>query len=72
MDLLTLIGMRMGRWLAYADFCVNSEEQLARCQPFWSFVAVVLGFVCVTVVAGVIIKTIRDRRKGTAGYRKAM
>lgn len=71
MDLLTLIGTRIGRWLAYADFCVNNEDQLARCQPFWNFVVVVLGLVCVMVVAGVIIKTIRDRRKGTAGYRKA-
>lgn len=72
MELLTFIGTRIGRWLAYADFCVNNEDQLARCQPFWSFVLAVLGLVCVMVGAGVITKMIRDRRKGPAGYRKAM
>jgi hypothetical protein len=61
----------MGWWLAYADFCVNNEEQLARCQPFWNFVSVVVGFLGAAAVTGVIIKIVRDRRKGAAGYRKA-
>jgi hypothetical protein len=61
----------MGWWLAYADYCVNDGEQLARCQPFWNFVAVVLGFFGALAAAGVIVKLIRDRRRGS-GYRKAM
>ena len=67
MDLMTATG----RWLAYADFCINNEEQLARCQPFWNFVALVLGLFCAAAAVGVIAKILRDRRKGSAGYRKA-
>ena len=68
MDLMTSAG----RWLAYADFCINNQEQLARCQPFWNFVAVVLGLFSVAAVTGVIVKMIRDRRRGSGGYRKPM
>jgi hypothetical protein len=70
MEWLTVIGTRFARWLAYADFCLNNEEQLARCQPFWGLVTMILGFFCVAAAAGVIVKMIRDRRKGPAGYRK--
>ncbi|OGA23417.1 MAG: hypothetical protein A3I02_10920 [Betaproteobacteria bacterium RIFCSPLOWO2_02_FULL_67_26] len=71
MELLRIVEARIGRWLAYADYCVNAAEQLARCQPFWNFVGMVLGFVCLIALGGVIVKIIRDRRKGTAGYRRA-
>lgn len=67
MDLMTSAG----RWLAYADFCINNQEQLARCQPFWNFVAVILGLFCAAAAAGVIIKIMRDRRKGPTSYKKA-
>ena len=67
MDFLRLIDVRLGRWLSYADSCVNAEVELARCQPFWTFVAVVLGVICVAVLAGVIGKVILDRRKTTPG-----
>jgi hypothetical protein len=62
-DFLRLIDARLGRWLAYADSCVNAEVELARCQPFWTFVAVVLGVILLAVLAGVIGKVFLDRRK---------
>jgi len=71
MELLRIVEARIGRWLAYADYCVNAAEQLARCQPFWTFVGMVLGFVCLLALGGVIVKIIRDRRKGSASYRRA-
>jgi hypothetical protein len=64
MDFLRFIDAKLGRWLAYADSCVNAEAELARCQPFWTFVAVALGVVCVAALAGIIAKAILDRRKG--------
>ena len=65
MDFLQLIDAKLGRWLAYADSCVNAEVELARCQPFWTFVAIVLGVIGVAALAGVIAKTWLDRRKAT-------
>ena len=64
MDFLRFIDAKLGRWLAYADSCAQAEGELARCQPFWTFVAVVLGVICVAVLAGVIAKAWLDRRKG--------
>jgi hypothetical protein len=64
MDFLRLIDAKLGRWLAYADSCVNAEGELARCQPFWTFVAIVLGVICVAALVGVVARTWRDRRKG--------
>jgi hypothetical protein len=66
MDLLRWVDARLGRWLAYADSCVNSEVELTRCQGFWTFVAVVLGVVCLAALAGVIAKVSLGRRKGAA------
>jgi hypothetical protein len=42
---------------------------------FWTFIAVVLGVICVAVLASVTIRVVLDRRKGTgqrgaARYRK--
>jgi hypothetical protein len=71
MELLRILEARIGWWLAYADYCVNATEQLARCQPFWRFVAVILGVVCLVALGGVIIKIMRDRRKGSASCRRA-
>ena len=71
MELLRLVEARISWWLAYADYCVNASEQLARCQPFRTFVGVVLGFVCLAALGGVIVKIIRDRRKGSASYKRA-
>ena len=67
MDLLRWIDARLGRWLAYADSCVNAETELPRCQGFWSFVAVLLGIVCVAAMAAVVAKILLDRRKGIGG-----
>ena len=71
MELLRLIEARISRWLAYADYCLNGPEQLARCQPFWTFFKLVLGFICLFGLGGVILKIIRDRRKGLASYKRA-
>ena len=67
MDFLRLIDMKLGRWLAYADSCINADGIPARCQPFWTFVAILLGVICIAVVAGVVAKAILDRRKAGAG-----
>lgn len=63
MDFLRLIEARLARWLAYADSCVNAETELARCQGFWSFVAVALGVVCAMAIAGVAVTMIQASRK---------
>jgi hypothetical protein len=70
MDLLRWIDMRLGRWLAYADSCVNAETELPRCQGFWSFVGLVLGVACAAAVIAVIGKILLDRRKGPGKYSK--
>lgn len=66
MDLLFLIERRFARWLAYADSCANAEGELARCQPFWVFVAFVLGAICLIVVVSVAARIILERRKRAA------
>lgn len=64
MDLLRLIEMRVGRWLAYADSCMNADEALARCQSFWTLVAVLMGVICVVVLISVIARIVQDHRRG--------
>jgi hypothetical protein len=76
LDLLRLLDLRIGRWLAYADTCLNAETESVRCQGFWTFVAAVLGIICVLALAGGAIKYVMDRRKGglergKARYRKS-
>ena len=64
MDFLRWIDAKLGRWLAYADSCVNAESELARCQPFWTFVVAALGVICVAVLVAVVAKAWLERRKG--------
>jgi len=68
MDFLRWINVRLGRWLSYADSCVNAQTELPRCQGFWSFVTIVLGLVCVAALAAVIGKVLLDRKKGLGKY----
>ena len=65
MELLGIVEARIGRWLAYADYCVNTGDALERCQPFWTFVAVALGIVCLIAAGGVGVKLIIDRGNGS-------
>lgn len=62
MDILRAIDARMGRWLAYADYCLG-EGEAARCQGFWAFVAAVLGVICVAALIAVAVKLVLDRRR---------
>jgi hypothetical protein len=68
MDLLRWIDVRLGRWLAYADSCVNAQTELPRCQGFWTFVAILLGIVCVAAGVAVFAKIRMDRQKGPGKY----
>jgi hypothetical protein len=68
MDFFQWLDTRLGRWLAYADHCLNSDIELQRCQGFWNFVAVVLGVVCVAAVGAAIRKVLLDRKKGPARW----
>lgn len=75
MEFLRYLDIKIGRWLSYADTCLNADIDLARCQGFWTFVAVVLGIVCALVLIAGAAKYLADRRKGTrqhgeARYRK--
>ena len=69
MELLNLIDMRIGRWLAYVDSCVNAEGETARCQPFWSFVATVLAVICIVVLVSVVARIFLDKRKESSALR---
>jgi hypothetical protein len=63
MDFLRWIDARLGRWLAYADTCVNAETELPRCQGFWNFLGIVLAVICVAAVAGTLLKAFLARRR---------
>jgi len=67
-ELLRLIDSRVGRWLAYADSCLNAEGELARCQPFWTAVVAALGIICIVALVSVVVRMLLDRRKGTAAH----
>ena len=66
MELLRLIDSRIGRWLAYADSCMNADGELARCQPFWIGVVAVLGIICIVALVSVVVRIFLDRRKRAA------
>ena len=66
MELLRLIDSRVGRWLAYADSCMDADGELARCQPFWTAVVTVLAVICIVALVGVVVRILLDRRKHTA------
>lgn len=72
MELLTWIEARLARWLAYADWCLNAEGEVPRCQSFWTFVSVVLGVACAAVAAVLVTRAINARREsgGRGGYDK--
>ena len=76
METLRFIELRIGRWLAYADHCIKAEEPLPRCEPFWSFVAILAAIICLVMLAGAAVIAIRERHRTTpaaerAKYRKA-
>jgi len=60
------IDAKLGRWLAYADMCVSAEDMPARCQPFWNFVAMVLGIFCLAIVLGLVARAVKARRRKNA------
>ena len=64
LELLRLIEVRLGRWLAYVDSCLSAEGELARCQGFWKLVGGTFIGICFIVVAAVAAKTMLDRRRG--------
>lgn len=66
MELLRLIDSRIGRWLAYADSCLNAAGEVARCQSFWFLITAVLAAICVVVLVIVITKMLLEKRKGAA------
>ena len=66
MEILTAIEARLSRWLAYADTCLNAQTELPRCQGFWTFVAVVLGVVCVAAAGAVVAWVVVQWRRGGA------
>jgi len=63
-ELIRMLDLRIGRWLAYVDTCLNAETELPRCHGFWTFVAVTMGVVCVLVLVSVAVRVVLDRRKG--------
>jgi hypothetical protein len=65
LELIRFLDHRIGRWLAYADSCMNAESETARCMGFWTFVAVVLGLICVGALASVAVRMMLDRRRGS-------
>jgi hypothetical protein len=69
-DFLRLIDAKLGRWLAYADSCVNAESDLPRCHAFWNFVGVMLAAICIAAVAGVALRIILERRKSLRADRR--
>ena len=75
MELLRLIDSRIGRWLAYADSCMDADGELARCQPFWTAVVTVLAIICIVALVSVLVRIFLDRRKrktahGDARYQR--
>ena len=65
MELLRLIDSRVGRWLAYADSCMDVDGEFGRCQPFWTAVVAVLCVICIVALVGVVVRIVQDRRKRT-------
>jgi hypothetical protein len=75
-DLLRFLDLKIGRWLAYVDSCMNAEAETSRCAGFWTLVAAVLGLICVGVLISVVVRMIQERRKGfdrrgAARYKKS-
>jgi hypothetical protein len=64
LELLRLIEMRLGRWLAYVDSCLSAEGELARCQGFWSLVGGAFIGICFIVLAAMTAKMLAERRRG--------
>lgn len=76
MEALSTINAWIGRWLAYADLCISTDEPLGRCQAFWGFLAALIGIVCLAALVTVMVKLFCGQAKGTgtrgdAKYRKA-
>ena len=40
MDVLRLIEARIARWMAYSDYCMNSDFDLLHCRTFWIWAAI--------------------------------
>jgi hypothetical protein len=63
----TLIALErsLGRWAAYADYCLNLPVDTPRCQPFWSFVWATFALACLALIILAAVRIVwRRRRKG--------
>ena len=42
MEVLRLIEARIAKWMAYSDYCMNSDLSLPHCRAFWTWVTIVV------------------------------
>ena len=54
---------RVARWLSYADSCIAPGTELARCQPLWNIVAILLGAVGLSAVGVAVVTLLKERRR---------
>jgi hypothetical protein len=71
MDALRIIEARIARWMAYSDYCMNSDFGVPHCRTFWIWAGVVTALAAVSlavyVVRQFLTNATREARKGNAG-----
>lgn len=71
MEALGIIEARIARWMAYSDYCMNSDFGVPHCRTFWIWAGVVatLAAVGLAVYAARQFRTnaTPEASKGNAG-----
>jgi hypothetical protein len=58
LEILSLIEARIAKWMAYSDYCVNSDFGVPHCRTFWIWA----GIVAIVVVSGLTVYVMRQFR----------
>lgn len=61
MEVLRLIEARIARWMAYSDYCMNSDLSLPHCRTFWTWVTIVVVIAGLALGGYLVMSFIRGR-----------
>jgi hypothetical protein len=71
MEALRIIEARIAKWMAYSDYCMNSDFGVPHCRTFWVWAGVVAALAAVGLAVYVArqfrANVIHEARKGDGG-----
>jgi len=67
MEVLRLIEARIAKWMAYSDYCMNSDLSLPHCRTFWTWVTIVFVIAGLALAGYMAMGFIKGRARPAGG-----